>query len=303
MSKEYFQKKLWMVSGKGGVGKTTLAAALGLLSARRGDKTLLVETHGLNHLGELLGVREVSFKPQQVSEHLWLTQLDPEAALEEYVLQQIKVKMLYNAVFKNRYVRHFLMAAPGLVELLTIGKIWALCGEVGEYGNEHTFDRVIVDAPATGHGLSLLTVPEVVASAVRVGPLKTKSEAVLKYIRDPKHAMMWLCTLAEEMPVSETIEMRTQLKKQVKMALGPIVLNALWPDLSDTPLSAKVKKDFPLAASYEKRHELSHFYVEKIKNQLPKEVFYQLPLLYEDFDPLAIAKTLSQNLEESLNAS
>lgn len=303
MSENYFQKKLWMVSGKGGVGKTTLSAALGLLSARKGYSTLLVETHGLNHLGELLDVGSVGYEPSRVKENLWLCQLDPEAALEEYVLQQIKVKMIYNMVFKNRYVRHFLDAAPGLVELLTIGKIWALCGKAGEYGNKRSFDRVIVDAPSTGHGLSLLTVPEVVARAVRVGPLKTKSEAVLEYIRDANSSMMWLCTLAEEMPVAEAIDMTKKLKEQVKMALGPILLNSLWPDLVSKPLPEVVQKKFPFAASYEERRRLGHFYVDKIQKQLPEEKFCQLPLVYETSNPLKIAETLSQKLEEYLNAS
>jgi anion-transporting ArsA/GET3 family ATPase len=288
------------MTGKGGVGKTTLTAALGFYSSDREEDTLLVETHGLNHLGELLGVGKVGYRPKKIAPHLWLCQLDPEMTLEDYLLQQIKVQLIYNAVFKNKYVRHFLDAAPGLVELLTIGKIWALTQPKGVLGNLQTFHRVIVDAPSTGHGLSLLTVPEVVARAVRVGPLKTKSQQILDALRDPNYTMVWLASLPEELPVTETVEMAAKLTEQVKVHLGPILVNALWPELlseSGEKELGKIK-NLPLVETYKKRRTLSRYYLNKLQNRLPQKQLVELPLIYETTRPLEIAKVLAKKMKE-----
>jgi anion-transporting ArsA/GET3 family ATPase len=292
-------QKLWLVTGKGGVGKTTLAGALGLYSASLGADTLVVETHGLNHLGDLLGKPKTEYRPRRIQKKLWLAQINAEEALEEYLLQQIKIKTIYNAVFKNKYVRHFMDAAPGLVELLTIGKIWALTRGKGHYGNKRSFDRVIVDAPSTGHGLSLLTVPEVVAQAVRVGPLKTKSEQILDLIRDETKTMVWLATLAEDMPVAEATEMATTLKEKVRVALGPILVNGLWPDLISEASQKKLaewKEMPPLVASYRSRFELSRFYLDKLKTNLSGNQFWEIPLIYDVTSPLEITSEISERL-------
>jgi len=293
-------QKLWLVTGKGGVGKTTLAAALGLYSAESGQETLMVETHGLNHLGDLMGKPKVGYRPRRVGEKLWLAQISAEEALEEYLLQQIKIKAIYNAVFKNRYVRHFMDAAPGLVELLTIGKIWALTRGKGQYGNQRTFDRVIVDAPSTGHGLSLLTVPEVVANAVKIGPLRSKSEQILELIRDPKQTLVWLSTLAEDMPVTEATEMATTLESKVRVGLAPILVNGLWPDLLSESSWKEVKqavKGNALLKSYCSRYELSRFYLDKIKTNLSGHDFWEIPLVYQVNSPYEIALRIKDRMK------
>lgn len=295
-----WHNKLWMVTGKGGVGKTTLAGALGLLSAQRGEDTLLVETHGLNHLGELLGVPDAGYNPKRVFPGLWLCQITAEKALEEYLLQQIKVRMIYNAVFKNRYVRHFMDAAPGLVELLTIGKVWALTQPKGQFGNKRSFHRVIVDAPATGHGIGMMRVPEVVKNAVRIGPLKTKSERILNLVRDPKKTSIWMATLPEDLPVTETTEMREKLIKEVQVHLGPILVNGIWPDLvsSETIKDMKAKKlAYPPLKIFQKRSDLSHYYLDKLKTNLPDETLWELPLIYKTSEPLKVAQALMSHLK------
>lgn len=297
-----FSQKLWIVTGKGGVGKTTLAGTLGLLSSQWKQDTLLVETHGLQHLGDLMGVGRVGYKPKKIAPHLWLCQVEPEKALEEYLLQQIKVRFIYNAVFKNRYVRHFMDAAPGLVELLTIGKIWALTQPKGTYGTPRTFDRVIVDAPSTGHGLSLLTVPEVVSRAVRVGPLKSKSTQILDVLRNPARTLIWLATLPEELPVTETAEMAEKLKTQVKISLGPVLVNCVWPELISESVEEEMGKlkPPPFMNVYKKRRSLSRFYLDKLKTHFPEGDLWTLPLVYRTSRPLEIAKVLTQRIQEQM---
>jgi anion-transporting ArsA/GET3 family ATPase len=210
--------------------------------------------------------------------------------------------MIYNAVFKNRYVRHFLDAAPGLVELLTIGKIWALTQPKGTEGNRQNFRRVIVDAPSTGHGLSLLTVPDVVARAVRVGPLKTKSQQILEVLRDPNQCNVWLATLPEELPVTETVEMVDKLIEQVKVPLGPVMVNSLWPDILGGTAEKELEKlaDHGVLDTYKKRRALSRFYLDKLKTQLPQREFVELPLVYSTTRPLEIAKILGKKIKEQV---
>ncbi len=302
---EVLKKKLWIVTGKGGVGKTTLTAALGVMCARLGLETLLVETHGLNHLGELLGVGTVGYEPKKVKKNLSLLQITPEEAFEEYVLQQIKFRVVYNAVFKNRYVRNFIDAAPGLIELLTIGKIWSLVAERGKKYRKKSYDMVIVDAPSTGHGLSLLRVPQVVVNAIRVGPLKTKSQEILLLLQDPKKTLIWLTTLPEEMPVNEAVDMAGKLEAEVQVHLGPIAVNALWPEILDPDSLGQLKKTqarLPMLEVYEKRLEQSRFYLHKIKTKLPHSHFLELPLVYQTQDPFLLAEALSKVIQRGLSS-
>ncbi len=302
--KECLKRKLWFVTGKGGVGKTTLAVALGLLSARHGLQTLIVETHGLHHVGELFSLeKQPGYGGKRIHKNLSLLQITPEEALEEYVVQQIKFRFLYNAVFNNQYVRHFIDAAPGLVELLTIGKIWSLAKEGKKWGMGRDYDLVIVDAPSTGHGLSLLTVPEVVSQAVRLGPLKSKSDKILQFLRSETESLLWLTTLPEEMPVNEAVEMAKVLEQKSLMPLGPILMNRLWPDLM-SPSSLEVFRknggSFPLVEQYSQSFELSRFYLQKAKTLLEGHPLIELPLIYRSAVPLEIAQDLSRHLEAAL---
>jgi Oxyanion-translocating ATPase len=300
-STSLFKRKLWIVTGKGGVGKTTLTAALGLFAASQGFRTLVVETHGLTHLGEILEKGRVGYEPARVRENLYLVQLTAEQAFEEYVLQQVKLKVIYNTVFNNRYVRHFIDAAPGLHELLTIGKIWSLVSSPPGFGPKKNFDLVIVDAPATGHGLSLLTVARVVADAVRIGPLKSKAEEILQLLQNSSLTMTWLATLPEEMPVNEALEMAEKLESEAKVQLGPVLMNSVWPKLvSDEALKELSKKAPNLVALqvYKKRQSQNQYYLDKLQTSLPASVCYELPLVYQTHRPLEIAQALCGRLRE-----
>ncbi len=297
------KRKLWIVTGKGGVGKTTMAAALGLLASQHGLKVLLVETHRLTHLGEVFEVGVVGYQPQKIRPNLSLVQLNPEDAFEEYVLQQIKFKFVYNTVFNNRYVRSFIDAAPGLTELLTIGKIWALVEEKSWRGKRGNFDLVIIDAPSTGHGLALFTISQTVVDAVRVGPLHTKAKQILDLLRDPQKTLTWLVSLPEEMPVSEVAEMADKLENQVKMELGPVLMNQVWPEIlsedSQADLQqAKVRTE--LFKVYLKRLEQSRHYEGKLQERLFHKQQLELPLVYQSKTPLHIAQKLAEAIRSQL---
>ncbi len=298
-----FKTHLWIVTGKGGTGKTTVTAALGLLGASHGLKTLMVETHGLNHLGDLFEVGKVGYQPKSIRNGLSLAQLNVEEAFEEYVLRQIKFKFIYNAVFNNHYVKNFIDAAPGLSELLTIGKIWALVEDEVRVGKKRNYDLVIVDAPATGHGLSLLTVAQIVVDAVRVGPMKNHADGIIKLLQNPNETLTWLVTLPEEMPVNETVEIEKKLVDQAKVEVGPILINSLWPNiLSDTSQKEFRKEKFKdeLLKSYEERREQCDFYTTRIKEEFSHRHLIGLPLIYQSSTPLQVAQHLQGVIHQNI---
>lgn len=297
------QRRLWIVTGKGGVGKTTVAAALGLLAARQGLKVLMVETHGLSHLAELFEVQGVGYEPKPFKNGLSLARIDPEPAFQEYVLRQVKFQFLYNAVFNNKYVRHFIDAAPGLAELLTIGKVWALVEEGTRKGKKPEYDLVIVDAPSTGHSLSLLTVPQVVVDAVRVGPLKNNAQEILELIRDPQKTLTWLVTLPEEMPINEAVEMDQKLERDAKVGVGPVLLNSLWPQVLGKDSIQELKDagvDNPMLRLYMNRVEQSSYYRKKLQDRLEDRQILDLPLVYQTKNSLRIAEGLCEAIRAQL---
>ncbi len=216
MIENLFSKKLLIVTGKGGVGKTTVSLALGLMAAERGLRALVVEVNSEETVAHLL--QRPSIGPQEVEllPNLYGINITPKKSFEEYVLLQIKFKSLYKAVFENRFVRYFLEAAPGLSDLMCIGKIYSLVDR---------YDLVIVDAPATGHGLALLDIATIVTRAVRVGPLKTEAQKVADRLHDPSKTQVVLVTLPEEMPVTEALEMKAHLKNKMEMSVGALILN------------------------------------------------------------------------------
>jgi len=304
--------KLLVVSGKGGVGKTSVASCLGLIASRHGKKTLIAEVNAAERISELFGVPPIGYQETQLAQNLYAINVDPRSAFEEYVVEQIHSKRLFSLVFENRFVRAFLDATPGLNELLEIGKIWSLSERDRDEEGNPKYDLVIIDAPATGHGLALLNVPRVVTHAVRVGPLKTKAEAIMKLIQDSKKTLLLIVTLAEEMPVNEALEMIQSAKTTVGVKTGPVFMNALYPPrLSETEgkeVRSKLKNfeeedwypSFDHAVmAYQKKFMLQNFYLNKLKLGLGRQDIVELPYIFRPhYDRNAI-----EQLAESLQAA
>jgi anion-transporting ArsA/GET3 family ATPase len=254
-------------------------------------------------MAELFQAGEVGYEPKAVKNGISLLQLDAESSFEEYVLRQVKFQFVYNAVFNNKYVRHFIDAAPGLTELLTIGKIWALVEDEVRRGKKPSFDLVIVDAPSTGHSLSLLTVPRVVVDAIRVGPLKSNAQDVLALIRDPRKTLTWLVTLPEEMPVNEAVDMDEKLRNEAKVAVGPILLNSIWPKIFSADSLQDLKKnkiDNPMIENHRRRREQSEFYRDRLQERFEGRQILELPLVYSTSDSMRIAELLSETFKQDL---
>lgn len=295
---EIFQRELLIISGKGGVGKTTVATTLGLLAAERGKKTLIAEINAAEKISEIFEVKPIGYKETKLANNLFAINIDPHSAFHEYVLEQIHSTTLYHLVFENNLVKNFLDATPGLNTLLEIGKIWALAErDKDESGKNPKYDLVIVDAPATGHGLALLQVPQIVSSAVRVGPIRNKAEGIVDLLKNPKKTLLLITTLAEEMPINEAIEMLHQAENKLSVPTGPLFVNALfpsilsdseWSDLEKKLMKKKEKKSQTfqkILHYYQQKVELQKFYLNKLKTEIEDHEIFKLPyLFYSDFN-------------------
>jgi len=229
-SRSVLDKRLVFVTGKGGVGKSTVAAALGTAAAARGQRAVVCEVAGVERMPEGLGHAGVGYRETEMGPNLWAISIDPERALEEYLRDQIGSSTLYNLLFENRIVSYLAAATPGLRELLTIGKIWELAQLERRSPADAPYDVVIVDAPATGHGLGLLRTPRTFRDVARVGPIRRQADIIHSFVTDPRRTGVVCVALPEEMPVNETLELRRTLAGELGMELDAVVVNALYPE-------------------------------------------------------------------------
>lgn len=219
-------RRLLVVSGKGGVGKTTVACALALAAAGRGKRVLLCEIDGASRAAPLLGAEPVAVgEVREATPGVALMPVEGKAALEEYLQLVVPARRFLRTVFRSRIYRYFVAAAPGLKELMTIGKIWYEAERREE--NRPLWDLVIMDAPATGHGLQYLRMPAAAHQAFPAGLVHRESERLLGLLTDPDRCSVLLVTTAEEMPVNETIDMYRKLRDELRMPVGALLVNHL----------------------------------------------------------------------------
>jgi anion-transporting ArsA/GET3 family ATPase len=221
-------KRLVFVTGKGGVGKSTVAIALGLLAARQGLRTIVAELASQDRLqglfsenGEPERFREVELAPG-----LFTISIDPQQSMEEYL--RVKAGTLGQALGSSRLFQAFAMATPGMRELLSIGKVWELAQLDRRTRGAAPYDLVIVDAPATGHGVGLLRTPKTFADIARVGPIAHQGRTIADTIADPEFTGVVAVATPEEMPVNETLTLAGELARD-ELTLDLVIVNALYP--------------------------------------------------------------------------
>jgi anion-transporting ArsA/GET3 family ATPase len=223
-------RRLLYVTGKGGVGKTTVAAALGMAAAEAGRRTIVCEVADQDRVSRALGREGVVPETEvQLAGNLWAITIDPTQALQEWLGKQIGGVGL-KVLARSSAFQYFVAAAPGAKELITIAKVWELTQPSRWDSRNRTYDLVVVDAPASGHGLAMLTTPRTFGEIARVGPIRRQAFRVRDLLADPEQTGYVAVALPEEMPVNETLELEQRLPEAVGLPLEAIVVNGMWPE-------------------------------------------------------------------------
>jgi anion-transporting ArsA/GET3 family ATPase len=232
---ELLDKRLVIVTGKGGVGKSTVALALGLAAAAEGRRTIVCEVSSQEHTSQVFHRARVGFHEVEMADNLWAISIDPDEAMREYVLLQLKVRAMRDLLFRSRIFGYLAAATPGLRELVTIGKLWEVAQPDRKVRKGRKYDLVIVDAPATGQGVAFLQTPRTFANIARVGPIKAQAEALEAFIVNHRKTGAAIVALPEEMPVNETVALERQLTEEIDVAVDRVYMNGLYPERFSKP--------------------------------------------------------------------
>jgi anion-transporting ArsA/GET3 family ATPase len=236
-------RRLLIVTGKGGVGKTTVAAGLAELAARQGKRVLLIAVDAADDAARCFEHEPVGFVPEEVVGDIWVMTMNTEDSLREYLRLNLKVPVLGRIGPVAQAFDFIATAAPGVKEILTTGKI---CWEVRQsIRGAAPWDLVIVDAAATGHVVAQLDAPRVLEDLVKVGPVRDQTRWMLELLDDPAVTALLVVTTAEEMPVQETQQLVRDVRATLNVELAGVVVNRVLPELlarADEPVFAGLQE-------------------------------------------------------------
>ena len=225
---DLLDRRLLFITGKGGVGKSTVTAATAMVAAEQGKKVLLVEVDAKGNLTNLFEHEPVGFDPVQVYPGVFAMQLNTEASLREYLKLNLRIPMVGRIGPIANVFDFVANAAPGVKEILTVGKV---CWEVREsIEGRADWDLVIVDAAATGHVLAQLDAPRTIRELVQTGPIRGQTEWMMDILSSPSLTALNVVTAPEEMPVNETIELVARAREETTVPLGAVIVNRVLPE-------------------------------------------------------------------------
>jgi hypothetical protein len=223
-------RRLLFVSGKGGVGKTVATAAVALYAFRRRKRVLIVELSPYGRLRELLGGPEPGSEPREIQPHLELVRIEPRQALEDFLEGVLPIRALRSRLLSSTSFSIFTAAAPGIEEFLVLSKIADLEGRRTGLRRRPAYDLIVVDAPATGHSLPLLSTARTLMEMMPLGPIGKMAAEVGALLADSRRSAAIVVTLPEEMAVNETLEISASIRGGGAITLGPIIVNGVLPE-------------------------------------------------------------------------
>lgn len=250
MSIDLSKRRLIFITGKGGVGKTTLAHALGRIAAKRGLKTIVVELAGEDGFAAPSDGAKRLDRETELEQNLFTITIDSQTVMEEYLRLKLP-SPLATWLARSRLFGALSWATPGLRELLAIGKVWELSQVERTVAEGQRFDLVIVDAPASGHGVGVLRAPRTFATIAKIGPVAHTGELIDATLHDREFTSIIAVTNPEEIPISETLELEQALRDD-ELTLDTIVVNAMLPqrfDADDDERLAAAVAGAPLSAA------------------------------------------------------
>lgn len=217
-------RRLLFVTGKGGVGKTTVAASLGLLAAESGKRTLVCEVDAKGDLADFYEAGDTGFEARELQPDLWAMSMNTEESLKEYLKLQLRIPLIARIGPLARTFDFIANAAPGVREILTVGKVaWEV--------KERNYDLVIVDSVASGHIVGQLNAPVGINELVQVGLVRNQTQWMLDILEDPDQTGVVIVSAPEEMPTTETIELAGRLRDETRVELAAVVVNRVLPEL------------------------------------------------------------------------
>ena len=315
----FFDKRFVIISGKGGTGKSTVCAAIALAAARRGRRVLVAELNVREKVPQLFGAGPSGYTPQRIYEDGdsggWIESANiiPEDCMREYGVMKLKLKRLYQLVFENEVMRRITRMIPGLNELLILGKAMFLESETIDRGRRPRWDMLVVDAPATGHGISLFRLPQVILDVIPGGPLADDARRIIDLLRDERRTSFNIVTVPEEMAVVEAVELRERLDTVLRIPSGYLFVNSVWPEAlsshqqrmlrtyldathGDDPVVTGVLRTV-CESDARRAHQEPHLARARQLIDLPH---IEIPFVFTDEFGLAAVDTISQHVRGSI---
>lgn len=304
---ETTDRRLVLVLGKGGVGRSTVAAALAGANAARGKKTLLFETNANDRFGSYFDKPPVGTSVVELAPNLSAVNATPASALAEYGLMILKFQAVYDVIFENRVTKAFLRAIPGLDEYSILGKAWFHTTETTR--GRPTWDTLVFDMPASGHAMAMLRIPWVITDTVPEGPLTRDARTIAELLRDPLRTCAIIVTLAEEMPVNEAVELEAKLAA-LGIAVQHVVCNQIYPEhfapgsavtkvldalVGESSLGSPLREITAHAELSRARRALNARYLAELKSRVKAPV-HELPIVFAPVLAPSDVRALGQKL-------
>ncbi len=236
---ELFDKRLLMVTGKGGIGKTLTSFALAQMAVAKGKRVCLIESSAHDQLAPLFGSEPIGHNLRELSPGLFVINLNAQDNFRDFVIKHLCFARLFEKVFTRPIVRSFIQMMPGIAELTLLGRLYYF----SELEKEHKFDLVILDGYASGHFYSLMKTPDAVMHSGMVGPIIEETRRVRAFIADPQKSAVVLVAVAEDLVVSEALDFAGKLQADTPAPLAAILVNRCFPQL----VSGVVRENYPPA--------------------------------------------------------